>query len=391
MVKIVKPKNGGGVLVVVTGIGTIMTLLSFSIIMLGGHGRLISAKTGFKIRARTAADAGLVDARFKMDYKLINEAVWDNSTLPAASSNLTTTPASFNYTVTGSPPLFTITSTGTSGNTQENVYAMLSVSSYWSGLGVKETINVKLGALFNTIPPGSDLDIRTNSTSADAITFKAFVTVPGDVIVGPGGDTDVVINTKATTVIQGNIYPASEELLFPDVDPPTGTTYVSTPITTTQTIPGGSLQYDTINLGNSQVLTIDGPTILYVTGTTTLHNSAEIIVAAGGSLELYLGGDLVNQNSVGFDNETNVAANLKIYGLPGCTSMDLKAKSDLYAAVYAPNADVVLFNTGDFIGSLVGNSFEMKNSGNFVYDISLSNVGIDDPATCFTLDRWWED
>ena len=71
--------------------------------------------------------------------------------------------------------------------------------------------------------------------------------------------------------------------------------------------------------------------------------------------------------------------------------MDLKAKSDLYAAIYAPDAVINLFNSGTFTGAIVGNSFYMKNSGVFIYDTSLAYGFIDDPAAVFDLVRWWED
>jgi hypothetical protein len=374
-----------------TGIGVAMMILSLTIILLGGHGRLVAARTGLKVRARAAADAGMADAIFKMNKKLVDEAVWDNGTLPAAMTTVEPMPASFNYTVSGSPlsGSFTITSTGTCGNMQENVYANLVVDSYWHGIGVKEDVYVRV-VDFGTIPEGEDISIRTNSTESNAMTFKAFVDIPGEVIYGPGGESEVVIDAKASTNFKYPPYAAAEKLDFPPVDPPTGTTHED-PITTDTTIDGGSHEYDYINLGNSQVLTINRPSVLYVTGTTTLNNSAEVIVAPGGSLELYLGGDLVNQNSVGFSNETGDSSKLKIYGLPGCTQMDLKAKSDLYASVYAPEADITLFNSGSFIGAVVGNSFDMKYAGSFIYDTSLSSVNINDPAACFTVQRWWED
>jgi hypothetical protein len=392
-IKTRKPKNKGGALVLMTGIGVAMMILSLTIILLGGHGRLMAARTGQRIRARTAADAGLTDAIFEMNKKLVAEAHWDNSTLPSDSATVDPMPASFNYTVSGSPPSFTITSTGTSGYMQENVYVILFVDSFWHGVGVKETVDIKLGTEFGTLPEDGSITIRTNSTESNAMTFKAFVNIPGDVIYGPGGDGEEVIDAKATTVIEGQTYAAAEELTFPDVTPPDDPvpTYVATPITTDTTIAGGSWQYDYINLGNSAILEITGPTVLYITGTTTLNYNAEIIVRVGGSLDLYLGDDLVNQNSVGFSNENEDSTKLKIYGLPGCTEMDLKAKSDFYGAVYAPNANIDLFNSGDFIGAIVGNSFDMKNSGRFIYDTSLASVFIDDPAACFTVQRWWED
>ncbi|UCD29445.1 MAG: hypothetical protein JSV03_02885, partial [Planctomycetota bacterium] len=102
-----KPKNKGGALVLITGIGVVMTLLGLTLILLGGHGRLNAARTGLKVRARCAADAGMAEAIFKMNKKLVDETVWDNSTLPSASLAFANTPASFNYSVSGTPGSFT--------------------------------------------------------------------------------------------------------------------------------------------------------------------------------------------------------------------------------------------------------------------------------------------
>jgi hypothetical protein len=383
----------GSTIVLVTAIGVIVGILAMAMVQLGYHARMMAVRNVEGIKARAAADAGMVKAIFLMQKKLIDEATWNNDALPSATdTTVEGTGCTFTYTVAGSTGAgWQIDSTGTCVGQSRTTHTRLDISTYWEGIGVENTVDVKLGTSFGVIHGvPADMTIRTNSTATDALKFKAFVTVPGDVLCGPGGDPDTVIDVKATTVISGETYAASEPILFPPVSAPLGTTYVSTPITTTSTLSGGSWQYDTINLGNSQVLTINGPTVLYITGTTTLNNSAEIIVAPGGSLELYLGGNLVNQNSVGFSNETDNSANLKIYGLPGCTEMDLKAKSTLYAAIYTPDAVVNLYNTGDFYGAVTADSFYMKNSGNFYFDMSLMSTTIDDAAAVFTIGRWWE-
>jgi hypothetical protein len=210
------------------------------------------------------------------------------------------------------------------------------------------------------------------------------------VVCGPGGIPDQVIDVKASTIIQGETYAATKALMFPDVQVPPKLTYMGS-LTASATIAGGRFRYDVIDLPNSGILRITGPTVLYVTGKMTLGKSAEVIVESGGSLELYLGTSLEDKNSVGFSNlNGNDPRALKIYGMPTCTWIDLKAKSTMAAAVYAPNADLNLYNSGDFYGSMTSYSFEMKNSGNFHFDARLKDVNIDDPAAVFVVGRWWE-
>jgi len=390
-------RRKGATLVLVTTIGVIVGILGMVMVQLGYHARMLAIRNVQRISSRCAADAGMVKAIFQMQKKLIDEGTWDGSTLPSASNvaPLDGDIPRFTYTITGSVGNYLIASTGTCGlpPMPRTVYSRLRVGSYWEGIGVKETVDIKLGTSFGVVGPGvpADMTIRSNSTEADAMSFKAFVTVPGDVICGPGGNPEVVIDTKATTTVLGEMYAAKEELIFPDVIPPGNMTYMGSLTTGLVINSDVRYQYDTINIPNGAVLQINHDAVIYVTGKMTLNNASEVIVVGGGKLTLYLGTALEDKNSTGFSNlNSDNASALKIYGLPTCTWIDLKAKSTLAAAVYAPDADVDLYNAGDFIGAITANSFDMKNSGNFYFDTRLLDLDINDPAAVFVVGRWWE-
>jgi hypothetical protein len=392
------------VLVLATTIGVIVGLLGMTMIQLGLHSRLLAIRNVQSITARCASDAGIVEAVFRMQKKLIDEDPWVDSGFPSATDQrlVPDTPLpTYTYRIvkevsTTFPFVkYVITSTGNYLLASKTTKASLIVGSYWEGINVKGRVNIKLGTSFGVVGPGSpsDLTIRSNTTDTDAMVFKAFVTVPGDIICGPGGNPDLVIDTKETTIVMGQMYAAPDAMIFPDVPAPlpwwwppgggiTGNTVMSHP---------GYYRFDTINLPNNAILRINTDVVLYVTGRVILNNAAEIIVDPGGSLKLYLGTSLEDKNSTGISNETLDATKMKIYGLPGCTQIDLKAKSDLYAAVYAPSADVVLYNAGDFYGAITGNSFDMRNAGDYYFDTNLSATHADDPAATFVIYRWWED
>ena len=306
------------------------------------------------------------------------------------------TTASYSYTIAklaNGYHRYQIDATGTAGGQSKIVHSVLYVGTSWKGVGVITNFTANVDVQF-----GGELEIRTNSAASGEgqITLKAGVIVPGDVIIGPGGDVDSVLDVKASTIISGETIAAEDELVFPPVSAPTPALDVPAIVTkspTPITIDApGTYRYPSIQMPNSGQLIITAPGVkLYVAGKLTMNNGSEIIVQPGASLELYLGGNLENKNSVGFSNNTNNPAGLKIYGLPTCTQIDLKAKSDLYAALYAPSANVDLYNSGSFYGAACSHSFEIKNSGKFYFDDRVRSILIDDLAAIFETERWWED
>ena len=133
---------------------------------------------------------------------------------------------------------------------------------------------------------------------------------------------------------------------------------------------------------------------LYVTGDITLKNLAEIVIVdtnPDASLTLYLGGDFEGKNGSALNNLTADASKLEIYGLDSCQSMIFKNSTNLYGAIYAPEADVTFDNSADAYGAVVAETFEQKNSATFYYDVSLRETGINDDLVRFAIGHWSED
>jgi hypothetical protein len=388
-----KMNRSGMTLILVTAIGVIAGILAMSMIDLGRHARTLSVRNVEGMSARAAADAGLADGAFWMQQKLIRErGHWQETGFPRTmSATLPGTGASYTYTISVVDPRkqYQIDSTGFSGGRSRTVHGIIHVGSQWKGVGVITDFTANVDVQFLGAP-----EIRTNAATASEgqITFKAAVVVSGDVVIGPGGDVDSVLNTKGSTVITGDILPAEERLEFSPVLAPTPAQNMPAITTSTTVNTSGTYQYPTITLPNGGQLLISAPNVrMYVTGNMRLNNGSQVVIQSGASLELYLGGNLEDKNSVGFSNETNDPGALKIYGLPTCTQIDLKTKSEMYAALYAPSANVDLYNNGTFYGAVCCHSFEIKNSGVFCYDDRVRAVLIDDMAAVFETERWWED
>jgi hypothetical protein len=406
----------GATLVLVTTIGVIVGILAMAMIQLGYHARMLAVRSVQGISARCAADAGLAEALYRMQCKLLRETGWDSDTLGRTDTAALAGNAQYTWNILGSDPYaYEIRSTGTLALSTKTVHAAIEVGSYWDGVGVEEEVQIFNGGQLNVSGPYAyeGLDIRSNTESRwDPMSFKVGVHVPGDVLCGPEGDPNSVIITKRSTVIDGEVGASDGTIIFPPVQEPADLRLVggtSMDITRTtplesRTLTTGRYEYDSVLLRQDARLMIAGDVVLYARGGMIIDNNAVVVLSGtDSSLELYLGDDLVSQNS-SFNNTTADARNLKIYGLPpitpvagstlgcvGCDSIILKATSDLYAAVYAPQAAVTVDNSGNFTGGITAHDFFLKNSGNFTFDSNLRRTNIEDPAAMFIIGRWWED
>jgi hypothetical protein len=339
-----------------------------------------------------------------MNKKLVDELVWDNSVLPSAKDEaLPNGNASFTYTIEGNQNIgFLVTSVGQSAFASRTVYTRLGIESMWFGIGVREYVDVLSKTIFDTIPAGGDFTIRTNSTEDKAVQLFPDTYVPGDIIIGPGGDVDTVISTKKSSTIEGDTFAAAEEITFPEpVVPPLP--YIGALPNADMADPnviklgsGDSGIYDSINLGQGKKLRItSGEVNIYVTGEVRLHQGSELLImnnASKPSLNLYLGADMqADQGSIIITQDYIASGTrFKLYGLETCSSIILMNSGDLSAAIYAPSADVEIKNSGATVGAFTANSIVMKNSGSLVFDTRLLDMDIDDQTT-YLGGRWWED
>ncbi len=389
--------KSGSVLPLAVVIVLILFFIGMGITKLGLYSRLQTIRSVANITAREAADAGLTRAKYLMRKKLDDEKPnWNNSTLSDISGSDVPLPncnATYSYDVNGDPNSgFVINSTGKCGSAQKTVHCRLVTKSSFCGIGVKQGIVLGSDINLGTVQPGGELVIRTNSTDSGAITLKPNVTVPGDAVIGPGGNPDTGISIGSGSQVLGDKYAGAEIMSFPSVTVPTWLTSLPA----TATVPAevsGNVRFNGLTLGNSQELKVTGAnTNIYVDGELKLNNGAKITVMPGTSAILYLNGNLVGQNGDGINNLTDDSTKFILYATDNCTNIALKNASALYGAIYAPNAKLIIYNSGNLIGAYVGNeSVEIKNSGTFLFDMNLLNTFANDPQAYFAVGWWWED
>jgi Flp pilus assembly protein TadG len=130
--------------------------------------------------------------------------------------------------------------------------------------------------------------------------------------------------------------------------------------TTEYTIPPGTYYFSDMELSGQSILNFTGPTVIYLTG--------ELKRA---------GGTVVNNN-------TQIAANLKIYSSGG--DIDITSDNNFYGVIYAPLSDVIVGGTADYFGAIVGQTLQIKGDAQTHYDEALQLGEIDLPTRVTLVD-----
>lgn len=389
----------GSALALIVSVLMIFLVMGNGLVNLALQSRLAAARIVSEIGARSAADAGLTKALFEMNETL-KVKPWDDSELPEATGQmLLNCDGTLSYMVGKDEDAYTIESTGYFGHMEKTVNSILRLRGPFEyAIFADGSIDLKAGTTvdwYNYDEDGENLQVGTNSIEPACISLKNSTTIRGDVVVGVGGNPDVVIDGQWAT-ITGRTYAAKQNYKLPAITAPEW--LVSLPSGGTigtienYTEIGSSGKYDEIDLKNSKEIEITGDVTLYIVGDVILGNSAQIVMDDDddASLIMYIGGDLEAKNGSAFNNETQDPKRLKIYGLNSCTNLRFKNSTDFHGAIYAPNADVIFDNSAEAFGSVVARSFEQKNSATFHYDASLRDVSENDEAVCFAISRWQE-
>jgi len=406
--KAMQSKRRGSALVLVTIAAVLLTLVGVGLLQVGLCSRLFAIGSVQKIKACSAADAGLAMAIYEMNEKL-KDQIWNDSKLPEATNVcLPYCDAVCSYAVTGDlAGGYTITSLGEFGRAQKTVKTTIELKGLFeNAILTKANLILKSGTLIDAynsldaLDTDTDADIATQSTSDSSITLNSGVVVNGDVRVGLGGNPDTAIKDLGATV-EGSKYGATENDPLPQMTAPTDLFYMGTAIDAkgdTVTIgPADSGTYTGIDLkstGQPTVLEVSGgAVVLHITGDIEIGQSCEIVVEDGSSLTLYVDSNIHCRENSGITVESSAkeAETLKLYATgEGTQNFDIKAKSEWVGVVYAPNADVDLYASGDVYGSVVANNFEFKAGGNYHYDKALKKVSVENEGVRFVIKRWKE-
>jgi len=393
-----KSKIGGFAIPMMLCAVLLMLVIGSGVLSVSTQCRVFSIHSSSQMAARCAADAGITQALYEMNKKL-KVLPWNNSSLPELTDEiLPDTDATYSYAVTGDlTGGHFAKSIGKYGREERTIHCSFPLQGVFEyAIFGDQYVHLKSGGTitcYNCDTDDKSLQVGTNNILAGSLDLKSGAIVNGDAVIGVGGDPDAVISDESGG-IKGNTFIMPKEHELPQVTVPQWLASMPSGGTlhSNKTI-NNSGKYDKIDLGNSKVITIKGQVNLYIVGDVVLDNAAELRLADANdvSLTLFVGGNIEVKNGGVINNLTEDAKKLKIYGLNSCQNIVLKNGSDFYGAIYTPNADIVMMNSGDAYGSVIAKSVEQKNSSTFHYDVSLRQVSIEDIGVRFVIKQWREE
>lgn len=200
-------------------------------------------------------------------------------------------------------------------------------------------------------------------------------TINGDVIIGPGGDTDEAIEIRNNAEINGIPSSADSPQELPEVIVPGGLPDRD-PISLSgndSSIIDESGEYSYIQLSSNSELTLDGELTLHITGALSLSSNSEIIITEGSDITIYVEGSFSQSSNTQINNLTQDPTRLAIYGTDSLTSVNWASNSDFYGSFYAPNADVDISSNAEIYGSIVADTVELASNARVHYDERLAD------------------
>ena len=221
---------------------------------------------------------------------------------------------------------------------------------------------------------GTGGDVATNSTDAPAIDLGGKAKIYGDASTGPESDPATTIPNDSA--VSGSTGALEQNIDLPTpVDPGGGDPLsVSGAGNTTVTVTEGAYRLDDLTLSSKRTVVIQGEVTLYVDGDFKTSGQSRIVVPDGSKLTLYINGS-IDMSGQGIVNDTGIPANVMMLGTETCTSVKLSGQEDLYAAVYAPEADIQLSGQSDVYGAIVGKTFTAQGQASIHYDEALGDMG----------------
>jgi Tfp pilus assembly protein PilX len=252
-------------------------------------------------------------------------------------------------------------------STRFTVAALAEADMILEGTGYVDTYDSRL-APWTFATHGVDGAIQTISTASGKLHLKGQSDVYGDLIVGVGGNPATVAVVDSGAAYTGTKYAATSAVATPSISMPTGGTAVT--IQHGDNLSTGTYRTNDLKLDHSDLVSVSGHVVIYVTHDFTMQDTSEIDILPGGSLTVIVAHN-INLQGKGVDTRSVNPSDFTIYGTSGCPSVQLKKGINFYGTIYAPDAAVVISGDSDLFGAVVGKTVDVKDRGSIHYDKAL--------------------
>ena len=136
------------------------------------------------------------------------------------------------------------------------------------------------------------------------------------------------------------------------------------------TIGPGDVGVASVVIQDTAAVTIVGPARVVIAGDAWLLGRARVNVdAAGGPVEIFVGGQFWSDSGTKIDNPTQRPGDLTIF-ITGTSAATHRSSSPLYGCFYATRAGVVLYNA-EVMGAVVGKAVHFPGNSRLHYDLDL--------------------
>jgi hypothetical protein len=257
------------------------------------------------------------------------------------------------------------------------------------------------GGMYDPTKRLDNVKVATTSTISKAITISGGSQVYGSIASGPGagtlslsggsavGDASFVTNRLNAGQIEAGHSATNLNTSIPEVSPPynfgpapprpanfkfqgTNYTYVLGQVGANSNYFNGSF-----SMVAGQSMLVTNAATFYVTGDFTISGGSFIYIAPGASLAIYVGTTDTSANNRisllggGVQNDTGVAANFSVNGLPSVKTAAYSGNSEFIGTCYAPEAELTLSGGTDCAGAFVAKTISLNGGMNFHYDTAL--------------------
>ena len=257
---------------------------------------------------------------------------------------------------------------GLAANDQINLLNKGRIDSYRSTLGP-----------YNRLSPGRSAVVGTNSTRSGRFHFDNPTSLWGTAFCGVGGSPNSVIDGQHHN-ISGKKRALSTAVPMPDFNAPSGmpSSQGNVSFSNNRTL-NSDATFSSLSISGSSTVTVSGARKVLITGDFNLSGTARIVVPAGSSLALYVGGNCNISGSAKLGTDSAATSRITVYAYNNSGTFRMSNSASACATLRA-DGDAIVEDTAEFYGGATcRDDLTIDDEAQVHLDLSLPNLGVDAP------------